>query len=221
MKQYKVKIQHIEELTHDIRRIVTDKPLGYTFIPGQATEVAVNLPGIKEERRPFTFTSTNSDNTLEFIIKVYRTEGITDVIGKLQNGDDLIISEVFGSMEYKGPGYFIAGGVGITPFLAILRQLFKEGNINGHELFFSNKTRRDIILEDELKHYLAEKAVFTLTRENNSSYDHGHINLEYLKKKEIDFNKYFYICGTPEMNKSLSEELLQHGVAKDKIIYEQ
>jgi predicted ferric reductase len=44
-------------------------------------------------------------------------------IRKLKHGDELIIRDVWGAIEYKGEGVFIAGGAGVTPFIAILRQL--------------------------------------------------------------------------------------------------
>lgn len=220
MEEHTINILEIEELTHDVRRIVTEKPEGYAFVPGQATEVAVNVPGMKEERRPFTFTSLNSDRNLEFIIKVYHTDGVTDIIGKLKEGDHLIIHDVWGAIEYKGPGYFLAGGAGITPFLAILRQLHAEGNIDGNRLFFSNKTKPDIILEEELKDILRDQAVFTLTRENHSEYGHGHIDVDLLKKHHVNFNKYFYVCGTPKMTEKLVEDLKKEGVSEDRIVYE-
>lgn len=220
MKEYTVEILEIEELTHDVRRIVTEKPENYTFEPGQATEVAVSVPDMKTERRPFTFTSVNSDKNLEFIIKVYHTNGVTDIIGKLKEGDKLLVHDVWGAISYKGPGYFLAGGAGITPFLAVLRQLAQENNIDGNMLFFSNKTQRDIILEEELKQYLGDNAIFTLTRENRSNYENGHLGIDMLKKYHVDFNKYFYVCGPPMMTNELVKSLKEAGVAEDKIVYE-
>ncbi|MCF8233031.1 MAG: hypothetical protein K9J27_12685 [Bacteroidales bacterium] len=221
MEEHTVKILEIEELTHDVRRIVTEKPDNYTFNPGQATEVAINRPGMVEERRPFTFTSLNDQDTLEFIIKVYHSEGVTDVIGELQEGDQLLIHDVWGAIRYKGPGYFLAGGAGITPFVAILRQLNKEGNLDGNKLFFSNKTHKDIILEDELKDILDGNAEFLLSREENDKYQSGHIDKDFLQKHVEDFNKYFYICGTSEMTNHLITTLKDLGVKEEQLVYEQ
>lgn len=221
MEEHTVKILEIEELTHDVRRIVTEKPDNYTFNPGQATEVAINRPGMVEERRPFTFTSLNDQNTLEFIIKVYHSEGVTDVIGELQEGDKLLIHDVWGAIQYKGPGYFLAGGAGITPFIAILRQLNKEGNLNGNKLFFSNKTHKDIILEDELENILNGNVEFLLSREESDKYQSGHIDKEFLQKHVEDFNRYFYICGTSEMTNHLIATLKELGVKEEQLVYEQ
>ena len=220
MEKYTVKILEIEELTHDVRRIVTEKPENYTFNPGQATEVAINRPGMKEERRPFTFTSLNDDENLEFIIKVYHTEGVTDIIGELEEGDQLLIHDVWGAIEYKGPGYFLAGGAGITPFLAILRQLYKEGNIDGNKLLFANKTEKDIILKDELDKMLDGNVTYLLSQENNDNYRSGKINKAFLQDHVDDFSRYFYICGTPEMTKQIITSLKELGVKEEKLVYE-
>src|SRR5204863_6126511 len=58
---YKVKIFSIAKVTHNVRRFRFEKPEGYHFNPGQATEVSINKPGWEEERRPFTFTCLNDD----------------------------------------------------------------------------------------------------------------------------------------------------------------
>src|SRR5688572_6994969 len=146
-----IKIKAIEQVTHDVKRFQCKKPEGYSFAPGQATEVSIKKKGWEEERRPFTFTSLNEFPDLEFTIKIYSDHpGVTNELNTLQTGDELIIGDVWGAIEYKGLGYFIAGGAGITPFIAILRQLKKENKLEGNKLFFSNKTNQDIILEKEL-----------------------------------------------------------------------
>jgi len=70
MEEHIVKILSVEPVTHDVRRFKVEKPSGYKFIPGQATEVAVNKTEWKKERRPFTFTSLNEWDHLEFTIKI-------------------------------------------------------------------------------------------------------------------------------------------------------
>jgi len=159
-----VKILEISNVTHDVKCIRTEKPAGYTFVPGQATEVSVNKPGWEEERRPFTFTSLNEYPYLEFTIKGYADhEGVTKQIHQLAIGDELIVNDVWGTIAYKGPGYFIAGGAGITPFIAILRQLHKEGKLAGNKLLFSSKTMEDIIYEKELSNMLGSNFINVIT----------------------------------------------------------
>src|SRR5215212_2264693 len=125
-----IKIKSIIPRTHDVRSYRCEKPEGYHFIPGQATELSINKEGWKDEKRPFTFTSLNDDAYLEFTIKSYKDhDGVTNQLYQLKEGDEIIVRDVWGAIEYKGPGCFIAGGAGITPFIAILRQLKKDGRI--------------------------------------------------------------------------------------------
>ncbi|HMH23685.1 MAG TPA: FAD-binding oxidoreductase [Puia sp.] len=91
-----VKILNIEEITHDVRRYQLQKPAGYHFTPGQATDVSINQPRWKEELRPFTFTALNDAPYLEFTIKSYRDhDGVTNQLGKLVPGDELIVRDVW------------------------------------------------------------------------------------------------------------------------------
>src|SRR6187551_1454787 len=114
-----VKILSVGKVTHDVRAFRITKPVGFTFQPGQATEVSVNKPGWQDEKRPFTFTSLNEWPYLEFTIKIYKDHaGVTNELGKLVAGDELILRDVWGTIQYNGEGYFIAGGAGITPFIA-------------------------------------------------------------------------------------------------------
>src|ERR1700753_4051775 len=122
-----VKILAIQQVTHDVKCFRFEKPQGFKFVPGQATDVAINKPGMEEEVRPFTFTALQDEPYLEFTIKRYESHhGVTDKLHQLIPGDELIIADAWGAIEYKGPGYFIAGGAGITPFIAILRNLNKQ-----------------------------------------------------------------------------------------------
>lgn len=120
-----VKVLKTDSLTHNVKRFVVEKPRGYTFIPGQATEVSINQKSLEMELRPFTFTSLPNDNHLEFIIKIYVDHnGMTEKLNHVVEGDELLVHEVFGTIRYEGPGLFIAAGAGITPFISIFRQLY-------------------------------------------------------------------------------------------------
>jgi ferredoxin-NADP reductase len=135
MEPYIVRILSIQPVTHNVKRFRLEKPAGYTFHPGQATDLSINTDVLKAEKRPFTFTCLQEEDYLEFTIKIYESHhGVTDALGKLTAGDEVIISDSWGAIEYKGPGTFLAGGAGITPFIAIFRRLYKDNNIAGNHL---------------------------------------------------------------------------------------
>lgn len=200
MEQHIVTILDISPVTHDVKRFKIRKPQGYTFIPGQATDVAINKPGWNDQLRPFTFTALNDWDHLEFTIKIYDDhDGVTHQLGQLRAGDELIIHDPWGAISYQGEGVFIAGGAGVTPFIAIFRQLREDGKIGGNKLIFSNKTREDIILEPEFRAMLGPNFINTLTDEARPGYDHHYIDEVYLRDKVKNFKQHFYICGPDPM----------------------
>jgi len=221
MESHIVKIKSIGKVTHDVVRIAIEKPVGYTFTSGQATEVAINKKEWEEERRPFTFTSLPDDDHLEFTIKTYpERKGVTNEILNLKAGDELILHDVWGAISYKGEGVFIAGGAGITPFLSIFRYLKSKNEINNNLLIFGNKTRADIIHEEELKSFLGNAFINILSREQVAGYAHGRITETFLKAHITSFNKPFYVCGPPPMMDAVQIQLANLGVADNLLVVE-
>ena len=219
--KYIVRILDIKQVTHNVKCFRIEKPEGYFFTPGQATDVSVNKTGMTEEKRPFTFTSLAEESYLEFTIKRYPDHhGVTDQLHKLNPGDELIIEDAWGAIEYKGPGYFIAGGAGITPFIAILRMLHKENAVAGNTLFFANKTVADIIYEQELSEILHKKAIYILSRENKKEYQFGKIDKIFIEKNVTDFSKHFYVCGPDNMVQEIVEMLNKMGANADAVVFE-
>ena len=219
--EYTVKILSVSHVTHNVKRFVIEKPVGLKFTPGQATDLSINEAEWKDEKRPFTFTCLNNDPYLEFTIKIYSDhQGVTNRLGQLGAGAEFIISDAWGAIEYKGPGYFIAGGAGITPFMAILRELHRSDKLEGNTLFFSNLTDQDIIYEQELKAMLGNNYIFTTTRQNDSGKDHRKIDQKFLTAEVRDFNKHFYVCGPDQMVKDINGILEKLGAKADSVVFE-
>lgn len=217
-----LKVLSIEPLTPDVHAFRLEKPADYRFIPGQATEVAIRRQGWRTEKRPFTFTSLNEDQHLEFIIKSYSDhDGVTKELLTLTPGDELIVDEPWGAIEYKGAGYFFAGGAGITPFLSIFRQLSKDQNKDDNQLFFSNRTAKDIILKHELNALLHNKVFHVLTNDNTTlPYFKGYIDETFITTHVSDFSKKFYVCGPAPMVESINNILVKHGASPEAVVFE-
>ena len=219
---YTVKINEIHFINHDVLYIETQKPEGYSFKPGQATEVAINKGKWKEEKRPFTFTNLPEEEVLQFTIKTYpEHNGVTQKLGTLQNGDELIIGDSWGAIAYEGTGVFIAGGAGITPFLAIFKHLEQEGKVNGNKLLFANKKEEDIIYAPELEALLEENFINILSDEKDTNYATGYIDKAFLNKHiNTTTLKKFYVCGPPPMMESVINDLKKMGITEERIIQE-
>lgn len=219
--QHHVTIRAIEPLTHDVRRYVCDKPEGYSYEPGQATELHLDRDGWRDENRPFTFTSLPDDDHLEFTIKTYPDhDGVTEQIGQLEPGATFVIGEAWGAITDRGPGTFIAGGAGVTPFLAILRQRLADGSLEGCHLIFSNSTEADIILRDELAAMPGLRTTFIVTDQPDSPLAAERLGKESLDRLIDGTDQRFYVCGPPEMVEDVTDALRALGADPDGITLE-
>lgn len=217
-----VKIISIENATHNVVHIKTEKPQDVLFLPGQAVDVSVNKPGFEEELRPFTFTSLPSDDHLEFFIKTYpEHNGVTEQIGKLKQGDSLSIGEVFGDIQYKGEGIFIAGGAGITPFISIFKSLEKQHILGKNKLIFANKTSNDIIDQAFFNSLLGQNFINVLSEEEIEGFEHGYITKDLIKAQIESSDTYFYLCGPPPMMDAVLKSLQELDIKDSHIIKEQ
>lgn len=222
MEPYTVKVKEVEKITHDVLRIVTEKPSNFSFTPGQATEVAINKSNWQNEKRPFTFTSLPTDPHLEFTIKTYPSHnGVTNELLNLKAGDELIVGDAWGTISYKGEGVFIAGGAGVTPFISILRDLNLKDELGSNRLIFANKKKADIIHEEEFKKILKDHFFNILSDEDIAHYSSGYISEEFLKDLGVDNAKYIYLCGPRPMMKAVESQLNGLGVDKKAIVKEE
>jgi ferredoxin-NADP reductase len=220
MESHSVKILKLEQLTHDVKRITLERPAGYRFEAGQATEMAINKPGWEKEKRPFTFTGLNEDPHLEFTIKTYPDRhGMTAQLNQVRPGEELIIHDVWGAITYRGEGIFVAGGAGITPFIAIFRKLHKSGETGNNKLIFSNKTAKDVILEDELQRMLGKNFIRTFTRENVAGSNFGRVNSSLLAREKTASGLY-YICGPDLFVEEMQKLAIGQGATAESLVIE-
>lgn len=205
--------------THDVKHFVFERPDGFDFEPGQAIELSLDHEDWRDETRPFTMTSLPEDRVLEFTIKAYPDhDGVTERLHGLASGDEVLLSDPFDTLQYGGPGVFLAGGAGITPFLAILRDLGRRGELAEQQLIFSNKTPRDVICERELRHLLGERLLLTCTRESGPGYESRRLDRDFLAEKIERFDdRRFYVCGPPSFDEDVKAALEELGATAEDI----
>lgn len=222
MAEHPVKILDTAFITPDVKRFRLEKPKGYTFTPGQATYVALDKEGWKDQKRPFTFTSLPGAKTLEFIIKVYDgRNGVTKQLGLAHEGDVLTIGEPFGAIRFQGPGFFFAGGAGVTPFIAILRDLQKKKKLAGNTLVCSNKTAYDVILDKEFHDMLGKNFLNIFTRQHVIGFRERRIDRDTVVALVQDFDQHFYICGPADFVSNVTDILKGLGAKAESIVIEE
>jgi ferredoxin-NADP reductase len=219
---HQLALKAIRPVTHNVNELTFARPAGFDFTPGQATDFALDRDGWRDEQRPFTFTSLPQAEHLQFTIKSYPSHnGVTEQIGKMQPGDGVIIGDPWGAIADKGPGTFIAGGAGLTPFLSILRaRQASHGTLDGYRLIFSNSTARDIILRDELEAMPGLALDLVLSDEQVEGLHHGRIDADFLDAAGVDYGGIVYLCGPPPMEQAVAAVLKARGVTDERLVME-
>lgn len=216
--EYPVTILKREQLTHDVVRLTMERPKDYFFTAGQAIDFKLDRPAVKDKVSPFTFTGLNISNYLELTIKCYpEHQGMTAQIAQLRAGDEVIISDPFDTVALQGPGVFIAGGTGVTPFIAILRQLKVDGKLNGNTLFFFNKKKEDVFMADEFRNLLGKDFHPVLSQETATGYLHGMVGADLLDTYIRNFKQPFYTCGPEGFVNAVKQALVELGASESMI----
>ncbi|MCA0044170.1 FAD-binding oxidoreductase [Celeribacter litoreus] len=211
-----------DPVTHDTHHLVFTRPESFEITPGQAVDMTLLREGLRDEARPFTPVAM-TDDTLEFVIKSYPDhDGVTKEIPTLRKGEMVEISEPWGAIHDEGAGTFIAGGAGITPFLAILNaRLERKGTLEGSKLIFSNKTEEDIICREELEAMTGLETVFTVTDQEDAGVETDLIDRAFLEEHCDPAAGPVYVCGPDKMIEDIVGHLKDMGVPEDQIIIEQ
>jgi len=177
---------------------------------------------------PFTISCAPEDEVLQFTIK--KAEEFTSSIPALKPGTPVKVEGPFGvfcrDIEKRREIAMIAGGVGITPFLSVLRWFRNIRAKSRMTIFWTNKTIQDVFAADELKQTTKEldlTVIHTISREKEvevhaqaeypcimyvSGYTTRELLQKYLNLPDISC----YVCGPPRMQESMLEELGVCGV---------
>src|SRR5712692_1601326 len=126
-----------------------EKPSQFDFKPGQSADVTLpNPPETDSEgnTRTFSIASSPFENQLMFATRM-RATAFKRSLKKVPLGTEVKIDSAMGSFTlHKNsakPAVFLAGGIGITPFLSIVRQADHDRLLHKLYLFYSNRRPED------------------------------------------------------------------------------
>jgi NAD(P)H-flavin reductase len=200
---------------------------------GQYASIRVMRPDGWSEPHPFTISGAPEDALIRLTIK---KEGkFTSAIGDLKPGAPVKCMGPLGvfckDIDAKPSIVMIAGGVGITPFLSVLRHFRNIKAANEVTLFWGNKTIEDLFSTEEIKQMSQElnlTVVHCLSRDDDVNryvdtqftkvyYEKGRLNEGILKKYSVVVDAAFYLCGPPLMMESALDDLQKVGVEPDSV----
>lgn len=198
-----------------------------SYKPGQFLFVQLIKDGKVSESHPFTISSSPTKDELSISVK--SVGDFTSTIRDRKPSELAYIDKpygIFSFLNYDAKNFvFIAGGIGITPFISMLRYIYDTKLEKNITLIWGNKTSKDIAFKDELDKMASEmqsfKVVHVMSNQNDWLGEKGFIDAEKIKRYVSDFREtQFFVCGPPAMMKNVIRDLKQLGVPKNHIHYE-
>lgn len=218
------KVTKLVKETKDVRSIYLEALNGAVLraAPGQFAYVKFKSKSVSPEEHHFTLSSTPSDKFLSFTVK--SSGDFTSTLDNLKIGELATIEGPFGAFSNQGmagPFVFIAGGIGITPIMSMLR----SNHLDKTTLIYANQYLNEAVFREELekikKSTKSFHLIYVLSKEKKNGTHHGRISQEIIKKEvtDIPVAKYF-LCGPPEMIKATVKILKQFNVPSSQIFSE-
>lgn len=192
------------------------KPLD--FLAGQFVFIKITDPSIPFEEHPFSISSAPTEKNLRLTLK--EKGDYTQKLKNLSHGSDVFIEGPFGKFSsslYSGKEQiWIAGGIGITPFLSMARNLVSLETTKKINLFYSVSQSSEAIYLEELEKI--EKIKMNFKFFLHSTQVLGRLSADYIMKQmETLKNPEIFICGPTLMMKNLRTQFRQKGVYNKNI----
>lgn len=188
--------------------------------PGQYVYVQ---PSLWSEEHPFSVM--DFDNQSGEIAISYRTVGsFTKKLAAMEPGQRILADGPYGvftseiATSSPRPTVFIAGGIGITPFIWHLRNM-RDSDVF---LLYCNRTKTSGVYSTYLKSILSGRYIDIISDENSAvsspQTEAGYLSREIVSKYITDPTRYeYYICGPKAMMKNSVTILSDLGVSKDNL----
>lgn len=224
-----------ETVASDTFSLHLSKPSGFTFEPGQAVRLTIpsDAPKGASEARVFSIASAPHESDLEIVTRIRDSSPFKQALNGMPNGAELQIAGPLGSFtrdaDQSRPTVFLAGGIGITPFLSMLRDADHQDERNQTTLFYSNRSPADAAMLAELQALDAANSNFALIATmtdvedgQNWEGETGYIDAAMLARHLPDTKSPIYYCVGPGAFVSAMQDMLSSaGVGAENIRVEQ
>ncbi len=224
-----MRVEALEELTHDIRRLVLTGE-HVDFKPGQYADL--KIPGT-EDVRSFSMANTPAkQGELEFMIKLYPDGKFSGLLadGELTEGDEIEVTGpygVFTMRQSERPLLFVGGGAGMAPILSLLRAMVEKGIDRKAVYYYGARTEKDLFHLDELAELQEKLSDFTFVPalsdvDDDAGWDgkRGLIT-DVVTEEEQELGEMdAYLCGPPPMVDAAIAMLDANGVPENRVYYD-
>ena len=223
--KFETKVIEIIPRTVDVTSYRFPRPSELTYKPGQYFSITIKKDS-RELTHHFSFSSSPTEKEhFEFTKKLTDHE-YSLALKSAKIGDWARIDAPYGQFTFEGEYPKIAlfaGGIGITPFISILKNATDKRLDTKITLFYGCSTENDIAFREELESMQNEnknlKMVCVINQPSSQwKGETGIITAEMIKKALSDYKEYvFFTCGPPPMVKAMETIIERLGLSKNQM----
>lgn len=226
---YETKLARCEEIAEGTMAFHFDKPAGFSFLPGQAIDVSIAVSS-GTDLHTFSIVSAPFESELVIATRMREGSAYKRALKAMPIGTTITIEGPSGSMtlhdQRERPAVFIAGGIGITPFISMLRQATRAQLSQQIILLYSNRRPEDAAFLAELQQLEQQNADFrlvaTMTQMGLSTQswagETGLVDAKLLRQVTGALVRpIYYLAGPPMMVDSMRDTLNAIGITDDDI----
>ncbi len=226
---YQTELLRRIEIARDTLAWDLKKPKGFRFKPGQAVDLAIEDPGEVDQAgsiRSLSIASAPEDPELRLAFRL-RDTAFKREAARLQPGaDNLSLDGPFGSLTLRRqtdrPLVFLAGGIGITPFVSMFRHISRSGSGHRATLLYSFRYRETAAFLEELTGWAEGQAGLELVPVETAGDPARHIGPDLLRRHLNDSARpVFYSAGPPNFVREIADRLEELAVEEDDIRLEE
>lgn len=225
MADFLTKLIRKEEVAEGTMAFYLEKPEGLSYIAGQHPTFRIVHPMETDEEgdsRTFSFITIPSDPDIGFATRM-RDTAFKRTLKNAEPGLEIEIKNPRGSLvlpaDTKRPLVFLAGGIGITPLISMIREASYRKSDQKITLFYANRTIAQAAFFQELQQLAKENPNVTfipvMTQEDPNKWtgETGHITKDTVKKYIPDTtNTLFYLAGPTGMVNAMTQMLTEAGI---------
>ena len=232
MTNYEVRLTQSVEIADGTMAFQFTKPTGFSFKPGQAIDLILIDPASPDgdaPRHTFSIVAAPFQGQLELATRM-RDSAYKRVLRSLPLGAAARIEGPFGSLvlhrDSARAAVFIAGGIGITPFMSIVRQATQDQLPQHLRLLYSNRRPEDAAFLGELQQLEQRNKNFRLVAtmtdigKSNQPWIGETVSIDgtFLKTAAGELAApIYYVAGPPAMVTAMHETLNRMGIDDDDI----
>ncbi len=223
--KFETKISEILPRTADVTSFRFPRPTELTYKPGQYFMINIKQAD-RELAHHFSFSSSPTEQKHFEFTKKFTDHEYSVALRSAKVGDWARIDAPYGQFTFEGEHpkiALVAGGIGITPFISIIKNATDKRLNSRITLFYGCRTEADIAFKDELENMQKENEnlkIVCIVNQPSIQWtgETGVITAEMIKKALPDYDEnVFYTCGPPPMVKAMETIIESLGLPKTQL----